>query len=271
MFQFPSLESFEPTRATLHNYANAIGVVPRSHGIPHPKWWHISLKLGVDGLATDLIPLPSGGVVSLKLNLVSHEIMIQTSKGQQMSQPMTGGLTGTRMGDWVIESIASLGLAGEYARGKFESDEAREYDPDEASRFFEILTAVNAIFQIHRANLSGELGPIQLWPHGFDLAFEWFGSLQVEAEEHGALQTFPSQLNLGFFPGGDPYFYSNPFPFATDTLLANNLPVGATWHTEGWEGSMLPYQAIVNDPNGQARVLDYAKTVFKLASPTLMA
>ncbi len=271
MFHFPSLENFEPTRATLHNYANAIGVIPRAFGIPHPKWWHISLKVVVDGLTTDLIPLPGGGAMSLKLDFATHDVVIQTSNGQKMSQSMTAGLTGTQMGDWVLDSVASLGLSGEVARGKFESDDERPYNPEEASRFFEVLTAVYAVFKTHQANLTGEIGPIQLWPHGFDLAFEWFGTLQVEAEEHGELQTFPSQLNLGFYPGGEPYFYSNPFPFVSDQLLPHTLPDGAKWHTEGWEGSMLPYQTIIGDSKGSERILDFATAVYKLASPTLTA
>ena len=58
---FPALPAeYEPTRETLHAYARAVGSVPRAHGIAHPLWWHISLKVRPEGLVTDAVPLPAG-------------------------------------------------------------------------------------------------------------------------------------------------------------------------------------------------------------------
>ncbi|MCB9009052.1 MAG: hypothetical protein H6656_17095, partial [Ardenticatenaceae bacterium] len=85
-------------------------------------------------------------------------------------------------------------------------------------------------------------------------------------------QEFPSQLNLGFYPGSEgtaPYFYSNPWPFEAE-LLDKPLPPGASWHTAGWQGAELPYSEVVGQPDAETRLLDFAKTVYKLAAPTLM-
>ena len=224
---FPPLEGFEPTRKTLHLYSNAIGVIPRVHGIAHPKWWHISLKLRPDGLTTDNIPLPGGGVLALRLDLNQHQLVITSSSGETNSASLADGLTGSEMGDWVMTAVSQFGLKGDYAREKFESDEPRSYDPDRAHHFFQILANVERTFQKHRVKLNDAVSPIQLWPHGFDTAFEWFGSRVERAEEHGEVQEFPSQLNLGFYPGNEgiePYFYSNPWPFESDELLDKPLP-----------------------------------------------
>lgn len=270
MPHFTSLDAFEPTRSTLHAYAHAVGVVPRAHAIPHPKWWHISQKVVVDGLQTDTIPLPSGDILSLKLNLISHQVEILTSQGSQDSQSMAAGLTGTEMGSWIINTVNQYGLSADYARAKFENDEKRPYDPTQAANFFKNLTLIDTLFKQHRAKLPGDVGPVQLWSHGFDLAFEWFGSRQVTFDEDGETESSPSQLNLGFYPGEPAYFYSNPFPFEAEKLLNHPLPAGAHWHTEGWNGSKLPYDALVDDPDGPDRVLAYAREIFKAASPTLM-
>ena len=109
---------------------------------------------------------------------------------------------------------------------------------------------------------------MQLWPHGFDIAFEWFGPTQVPHEEDGETVHLPSQLNLGFYPAGDPYFYSNPWPF-DPTLTESPLPPGAEWHTEGWQGTMLPLGEVADSPDGVERVTGYAEEVFRLAQPTL--
>ena len=116
------------------------------------------------------------------------------------------------------------------------------------------------------------MGPVQLWPHGFDLAFEWFGTRTETYEENGQITEYPSQINLGFYPAGDrPYFYSNPWPFEGDVLTGEPLPHGAEWHTDGWQGSVLHYDLLTGIPDANTKLLEYAKRVHELASPTLMA
>ncbi|MCL4262532.1 MAG: hypothetical protein KJ069_04930 [Anaerolineae bacterium] len=273
MVLFPSLDGFEPTRQTLHWYSQAVGIVPRAHGIAHPRWWHISLRVRPDGLVTDSVSLPGGGILALRLDLRQHQIVLETSRGDVRSFSMAAGLTGTEMGEVVITAVAEFGLTGEFARAKFENNDPRTYDPDQARRYFDLLVEIDRIFKTHKASLKGETGPVQVWPHGFDLAFEWFSARTVTQEEHGKVKEFPAQLNLGFYPGSvdtPPYFFSNPFPFAADKLLDKPLPHEARWHTEEWQGTLLPYAALVNDANGEKKLFEYAQAVYDLAAPTLM-
>lgn len=268
----PSLEGLEPTRKTMHLYAQAIGVVPRTHADPHPKWWHISLKVRPEGLVTDSMALPGGGTFSLRMDLRKHMVVLQTSRGERTEVSMQEGLTGTAFGEQLLGVVSDLGLRGEYPRERFESEEPRTYDPDAAERFFTALVNVDHVFKKHRLTLSGEFGPVQLWPHGFDLAFEWFGTRQVEYEENGKVEKLPSQLNLGFYPGQpEPYFYSNPWPFEADRLLEHELPSGARWHTEGWEGTYLPYASLAGKADAEDRLLAFARRVYEISRPTLMA
>ena len=272
---FPSLTGWEPTRDTLHFYSRAVGVVPRAHAAFHPKWWHISLKVQPDGLTTDEMPLPDGGTFLLKLDLKQHKVFV-VAKGEVVSEVrVTDGLTGAEFGEQILDAVANLGLTGDYAREKFESDEPRQYDPAVAEKFLTTLVNTDRIFKQHRHSLSGEVGQVQLWPHHFDLSVEWFGTRVVEYDEGGEVQQYPAQLNLGLSPGDsghpEPYFYSNPWPFEADKLLDKPLPAGACWFTEGWEGSILPYAELAGDSNAEARLLEYAQAVYEIAAPTLLA
>jgi len=271
---FPSLADWEPTRDTLQLYSKVVGVVPRAHAEFHPRWWHISLKVQPDGLVTDTMPLPGGGIFALKMDLLGHKVVLFTSRGGVRKFSMTQGLSATAFGDRVLGALADLGLGGEYAREKFEDDEPRGYDPAMAEKYLAALVNVDRAFKKHRAGLRGEVGPVQLWPHHFDLAFEWFGTRTVTYEEGGQIETYPAQLNLGFSPGDsghpEPYFYSNPWPFEGDQLVGNPLPSGARWYTEGWEGSLLEYDSLVGDGHAEEKLLAYARAVYDLASPTLM-
>ncbi|MEE9227518.1 MAG: DUF5996 family protein [Acidimicrobiia bacterium] len=265
-------EDWETTRATLHAYAQAIGVVPRAHAAAHPKWWHVSLTVQPDGLVTEDMALPDGGTFNVRLDLKSHAVVVEAGDGRSTALSMTEGATGTQMGDRVIAAVAELGLEGDYNREKFEDEDPREYDPAAGEAFLQAVNTVNEVFEQHRASLSGDVGPVQLWPHGFDLATEWLGTRVEKYEEEGQVTEYPSQLNLGFFPGSErPYFYSNPWPFEGDKLTSEPLPHGAQWHTEGWEGSILYYDQLQGDPDAATKLAEYARAVFDLAAPTLTA
>ena len=154
---FPSLEGFEPTRQTLHRYSNILGVIARAHAEFHPKWWHISLKVKPDGLVTDPITLPDGGTLNLMLDLRQHDIVLTTSSGVERRWSMADGKTSTELGNQVLAAVADLGLTGDYAREKFESDEAGIYDPDAAERFRQAVVLADRILNTQRERVAGGL------------------------------------------------------------------------------------------------------------------
>lgn len=273
MTLFPSLESFGPTRQTLQRYARAISAIARVHALHHPNWWHISLKVTPSGLISDNIPTPSGGILAFRMDFHRHQIVAWNSSGWQKEYPMTSRTSGTAMGERLISAAVENGLHGEYQRERFESDEPGVYDATAATDFFHALVSADRVLKKHRARLTGDTSPVQLWSHGFDLSMEWFGTRLESYEENGETKLMPAQINFGFYPGQDDastYFYSNPWPFEADHLLAQSLPAGASWHTNGWQGSILPYAAIKGEDEAEDRLLDYAKAVFDIASPRLM-
>lgn len=265
-------DDWEPTRASLHAYALAIDAIPRTHGVVHPRWWHISLKVGPTGLATDPVPLPgSDRTVTIRMDLHDHDVVMQVDGGDEQRFPMTAGLTGTEMADRLIAAAADLGLHGDYSRDKFENSDPRTYEPEHAAVYFEAVSLADQLFETRRAAVTGEVSPVQIWPHNFDMSFEWFGTRLETYEEGGETKTLPGQINLGFYPAGRAYFYSNPWPFDAAELTGHPLPHGASWHREGWEGSILYYDQVAGDPDGLRKVNDYAATVYELASPLLTA
>ncbi len=268
MTHFPDLTGLGPTRDTLHRYALAIEIFPRAHAEPHPKWWHIGLRGQPNGFRTAPMPLPGGGECYFVLNLHTHRIELYAQRAVVASWDITTGQTSAALGQSLIDAAAALGLRADYPRARYESHAPRAYDKTHAARWFAAVRRAQQVFETHRASLTGETSPVHLWPHHFDLATEVFGKRVVEIEEHGQVQSFPAQLNLGFSTGDaghpEPYFYSNPFPF--DPALAQKpLPHGAFWHTASWQGSLLPYTAVAELPDGEKRLAAYANAVYKAA------
>jgi hypothetical protein len=112
----PALKVFEDTRRTLQLYSRAVDVVPRIHGISHPRWEHVSLTVTPRGLQTAPVPLPSGGYLSLVMDLRQHRIIMETSGGNERSVSMAAGLESTSLGEALITAAAEFGLRGEYPR-----------------------------------------------------------------------------------------------------------------------------------------------------------
>lgn len=271
---FPALTNWAATRETLHLYIKAVSVVPRVHAQSRPNWWHISLKVQPDGLRTDEMVRPGGGSFWLTVDLEQHKVVLRTNEAPFREFDMTRGLTATQFGDSILAAVAELGLSGNYARVKFENDEPREYNLDAAGRYSTALMNADRIFKEHRATLQGDVGPVQLWPHNFDLALEWFGKRLEHSEEGGQVQEYRAQINLGFYPGdaaNAPYFYSNPWPFEAEKLTNQPLPHGAHWFNESWQGTILPYDELVEDVNAESRLKEYARAVYDIASPMLSA
>jgi hypothetical protein len=266
----PMPDDWEPTRATLHAYAHALGVIARAHAVPNERWWHISLKVKPNGLVTDTMPLPGGGAFNLRMDLRSHEAVLETSTGEVRALSMAAAMTGSEFGREVIEMVGEFGLAADYVTEKFTDDEPRTYDPAAAAQFFQALVNIDHNLEVHRSALDGPVGPLQVWPHNFDLAFEWYGTRTAPSGEVGVAAEAPAQLNLGFYPAGRAYFYSNPWPFEP-ALLEAELPSPAQWHTEGWEGSILYYDDLLATDDPTELLLNYARKVRELAAPTLTA
>jgi hypothetical protein len=209
------------------------------------------------------------------MDLTKHAVVLATSNGDSQEFSMTAGLKSTQFDDQLIVAVFDLGLSGEYMREKFEDDGEREYDPSVAANFLTALNSAHEVFNKHRDAVTGEdIGPVQLWPHGFDMAFELFGTKQVEYEENGEITKYPSQLNLGFSLGEashpEPYIYSNPWPFK-ENLKEQALPEGARWFIESWQGTMLPYAELAGDEKAGERLFEYAQRVYEVAAPTLLA
>lgn len=267
--RFP--DDWEQTRSALHSYSKALGAIPHATLPHHPKWWHISLTLKPNGLTIDNVGIPDGGILNGRIDFRTHEVVLEASDGWTKHFDMRAGRTGTEMAEGIIAAVESIGVSGEWVAKDYESDDATTYDEEAARTYGVAIASAERVFEAHRAEIGGNAGPVQFWPHGFDLAFEWFGTKTIDHEEHGRTHTSASQLNLGFYSAGEPYFYSNPWPFAGAELLDHPLPDGAQWITDSFEGSTLPYAAVADDPAGADRVADYAKRVYEIAQPTLMA
>ncbi len=267
--RLPTLEPWQPTRRSLHAWSKVLSAVRGALVEKHPHWWHISLRVDDNGLTTGAMAAGEvTGGIELRLDLERHSLVVAAG-GAADSLELGAAPAASEAGAWALERVAAaLGREPVTARDKWHDPAERGYDAPAAERYGAAVATVAAVLGEVRAELPGERGPVQLWAHHFDLAFEVFGRRRVESEE-AADGEQPAQIGFGFFPGDDdgpaPYFYGTPWPF-DETMRDAPLPAGR-WRTEGWEGAELPYAAVVEAGTGLLR--DFCRAVWEGGRSTL--
>jgi hypothetical protein len=110
-----------------------------------------------------------------------------------------------------------------------------------ADALYRVFTALARF----RARLQGHMTPLVVFPEHFDLSTLWF--VEGDMDDH------KPHLNFGFAPFSPglprPYLYAYAYPYPAD-FAAPPLPAPARWHSEGWRGVVIDYDAISqhNDP-----------------------
>jgi len=264
--ELPALKQWTPTRDTLQAYAKVLGAIRGATHPPHPQWWHISLQPQRTGLTTG--PLESAdGPVRIDLNIAKQKVIL-TADGATKGSFRLGEVTATELGESLLSKLTKLGIEVSPPAEKWQSETPRPYDTGSAHAYLDALNMVADVFRQVHDSLPGRTSPVQLWPHHFDLSFEWFSEKQVSFEEHGETQQSPAQIGFGFSTGDEghpaPYFYANPWEF-DDRFLERELPGRARWNTEGWKGSLLAYSDLEDSP----RLAAYLRGVFEIAAPVL--
>ena len=261
---YPSLvlEDWRGTRGAVHAYSRVLGKIRQALAPPRKHWFHITLHVGVTGLRT--LPMVKDGVAyELCLDLVNHRLTAASSAGPGAERALEGQSV-AQFRAAALAMLAELGCEAELDPTLFTDDEPLAYEAADARRFWQALTRINGVFSRFRGSLREETGPVQLWPHHFDLAMLWFSGRLVPGVDPGDEESADEQMNFGFSTGDEgvpePYFYITAYP-TPDGFTGTPLPRGATWHSEGFVGAVLPYAALAESQDGDALLLEYLTTV----------
>ncbi len=259
--QFPplNLNDWRGTRDTLQLYSQLLGKIRRALAPPHPHWWHITLHVDDTGLTTTRIPAETP--FELRLNLLAHTLEFLPADEPRQSLPLQNQ-SAHALSAWTLRQLASIGATPEIDRAPFSSAKILPYDAGHAEIFFTALKSIDRTFRQFKSELPGESSPVQIFPHHFDVSLVWFTGRQVavpEGEEGGA-----EQIGFGFSTGDDSipdaYFYATPW-LVPAGLTDTPLPDGASWHTAGWTGGVLPYRAVAESAQPAALLLDFLRAV----------
>ena len=250
----PPLASWGPTRDTLHQVARVLGSWRARH---HPKakhWWHITLRVTAAGLSTGPVPFEAESVEAT-LDLVDHSVSLCSSAGWRSSVPFQGHTQATFVEAFAAALVdgGAAPVAGTFEKCKGETTLA--YDAADAVAYRRTLVWLDGVFKTFQGGLREETSPVQVFPHHFDLAMNWFSGRLVPGKDPADEEASDEQMNFGFVTGDgaipEAYVYATAYP-TPDHFTDLALVEGARWQTQGWTGAVLPFAAIqqAEDPRG---------------------
>lgn len=276
------LEAWEPTRETLHLWAQIVGKVKLATTTPLNHWWHVALHVDVRGLTTRRLH-HEGTTFQLDFDVLDHDLVARTSDGRERRLPLRDGLSVAAFDAGLHGLLRDLGVdvaLREEPFGTpisdipFAQDEAhRAYDAAAVTRFWRALRWVDRVLTEFAGWSCAKTSPVHLFWHSFDLAVTRFSGARAP-ERAGAdpvtREAYSHELlSFGFWPGDRavrfPAFYAYAWPEPEGLTTRPLRPQPAAAWQEGPTGSMalLPYDRVRAAADPRAALLAFLESVYQ--------
>jgi hypothetical protein len=252
--KFPALEpgKLDATRQAVHAYARVAGAWAKAKRKKRKHWWHASLRPSLYGLTTGVIYGATD--FEIELDLASSRLHIRTCTSTFSER--LHGQSSADVAATIRRTLQATGVNEEPAPDlEFVNEDTYPgCSADQANAMHRIIGSVAAALEDLRATIREEKSPIQVWPHHFDVSMIWLPGGKVARQDRADEEYADKQMNFGFAFGDDsipePYFYVTAYPLPDD-LPSVALPIGTTWHDDGFNGAVLLYKdlAAMADPH----------------------
>jgi hypothetical protein len=276
------LDSWEPTKTTLHLWLQILGKVRMASAPPRNHWWHVPLYVDVRGLTTRRLHTPDGCTFQLDLDVVDHRLVVRTSAGDVESFALTDGLSVADFVGRLHGLLADLGIDvpireqpfGLPLTTPFPADrEHHAYDRDAVERFWRILDWTDAVFEEFAGWFCGKTSPVHLFWHSLDLAVSRFGGRRAPVEPDADPVTREAYshevISFGFWAGDqnqrEPTYYSYTAPEPEGLRDGALHPHEASWADGPTGGSLalLPYETVRTADDPRATLLAFLESAYR--------
>jgi Family of unknown function (DUF5996) len=247
--------AWKDTLDTLHMKLQVVGKVRLSLTPLEPQWANVPLYLTARGLTTTPMQSPAGLIFQIDVDLIEHQVAIQTVRGEIRRVP----LTSQPVADFYAEFMSNIGALGIEASFRPIPDEVSDpipfaedrvhatYEPEWANRFWRVLSQIDLVLKEHRSRFRGRNSQVNFFWGSFDLAYSRFsGRPATPPPGAGLIERLggdAEQVCCGFWPGHSRFpqaaFFSYTYPKPAGMELQAIEPSKASWSRELGEFALL--------------------------------
>jgi len=273
------LDAWEPTKTTLHLWAQIVGKVKLATTAPRNHWWNVPLYLDVRGLTTRRLHHTHVSF-QIDFDFLDHRLVVRTNRGEQGSFRLHDGLSVASFDRQLHQQLDQLGVDvpiredpyGVPMTTPFPSDtEHAAYDPEYVRRFWQVLDWVDTVLEQFSSWYCGKQSPVHLFWHSFDLAVTRFSGRRA-APRPGAdpvtREAYSHEvISFGFWAGDDntrePTFYSYTAPEPPGLPDQPLQPAAAAW-LQAPSGSMalLGYDQVRDTQDPRITLLAFLQSAY---------
>jgi Family of unknown function (DUF5996) len=275
------LGRWEPTKETLHLWAQIVGKVRLAATPPQNHWWNAPLYVDTRGLTTRR--LRSGELdFDVSFDFVGHELVVRTNRGDVESFPLAHGLSVAAFFERFHGLLSGLGIELETKAEPYrlatttpfaKDTEHASYDPEAVERFWEALRWIDWTLQEFAGWFCGKTSPVHFFWHGFDLAVTRFSGVRAPENPSADLVTREAYshevISFGFWPGdrkvGMPAFYSYTAPEPAGLAEQPLRPEAASWEQPFGSShlALLAYEDVRTSPNPRETLLAFLESAYQ--------
>jgi hypothetical protein len=275
---WPALAPWEPTKRSLHLYAQMLGKLRLALSPHQPNFLFTGLALTPRGFTTGTIPY-GARAMQASVDVFDAMMIVESSDGRERRIPLDAPCTVARVFADLHEALAVLEFWVTISPIPQEVPDTTPLDADDrpapfdraaAQRWLAIVTAANNVFDRWRAHFFGRVG-IQLWWGAFDYSIMLFNGNKVDPPaDRGYLLHYDLDaelMNVGLYFGDEPgaavfYGYIYPQPAGCEMLAV--APDGAMW-SDTLREWVLPYETVRASADPERTLVAFLDALYRLA------
>lgn len=273
------LDEWEPTKDTLHLWAQIVGKTRLALMPMRNHWWNVTLYPSARGLTTRRMPADAHNL-EIEIDLVDHRLQARTT-GSEAGFELHDGLSVADFYERFVGVLDSVDVRADIRAEPFgvpmttpfaaDHDHA-SYDAGAVARFLRVLQWSADVLEEFAGWYCGKSSPVHLFWHSFDLALGRFSGRRAgqppgvdpvtgEAYSHEV-------ISFGFWAGDRnnpfPAYYSYTAPEPAGLAQQVLRPRQAEWAPQA-NGSLaiLRYDDVRHPADPKATLLDFLQSAYE--------
>lgn len=274
------LEQWEPTKDTIHLWAQIVGKVKLAVTPLRNQWWNVPLYLDARGLTTRVL---RQGERSFRIDLdcIEHRLNLVTDQSRSAGFELVDGLSVAAFYERLMALLTEAGIEVRIRAEPFgvpmitpfpQDNEHASYDAAAVERYWRVLDWTHWVFEAFAGWFSGKASPVQLYWHSLDLAYTRFSGRDAPRDpqvDSVTREAYDQELiSFGFWAGDSkwrfPAFYSYAAPEPEGLTDQPLEPGPARWAAaNGGHLALLTYDEVRGSEDPQRELLRFLESAYR--------